>query len=65
MLYRAINYIPRSFNQAIINRANALSLSIQAAFYVPHSSSMFIPAKVKQMLISNVFHYDSHLRLLH
>jgi hypothetical protein len=64
MLYEAIDYIPRSFYQAIISPAIALILTLQDAFYAP-SSSMSVLAKVKQMLVSNVFHYDPHLRLLH
>ncbi|KAG2200402.1 hypothetical protein INT46_009582 [Mucor plumbeus] len=65
MLYRAIDYIPRSFDPAIINPATALTLPLQAAFYAPPSSSMSIPAKIKQMMVSDVFHYDPYLRLLH
>ncbi|KAG2212134.1 hypothetical protein INT46_006051 [Mucor plumbeus] len=65
MLYEAIDYIPRSFYQAIISPAIALILPLQDAFYIPSSLLMSVLAKVKQMLVSNVFHYDPHLRLLH
>ena len=65
MLCRAIDYIPRSFDQAIISPATALILPLQADFYVLPSSSMFITAKIKQMLVSDVFRYDPNLRLLH
>ena len=48
MLYKAVDYIPRSFFDARINSATAMALPLQAAFYVPPSSTLPIPIKVKK-----------------
>ena len=48
MLYRAIDYLPRSFDTARINTATAMVLPLQAAFYIPPSSTISVPLKVKK-----------------
>jgi len=65
MLYRAINYLPRSFDAAAINTATAMVLPLQAAFFVPPSSSFVIPLRVKEMVVSDVFQYDARLNFVH
>ncbi|KAK4513850.1 uncharacterized protein ATC70_005856 [Mucor velutinosus] len=53
MLYRAVDYLPKSFDAAPINTATAMTLPLQAAFYVPPSSSLVVPLKVKVMMVSD------------
>lgn len=65
MLYKAMDYIPRSFDGARINTATAMILPLQAAFYVPPSSTLAVPHKVKQMMVSDVFQYDARLNFVH
>jgi hypothetical protein len=48
MLYKAVEYTPRSFFDVCINSAMAMALPLQAAFYVPPSSTLPIPIKVKK-----------------
>jgi hypothetical protein len=65
MLYRAIDYLPRSAEASAVNTATAMVLPLQAAFYVPPSSSFVIPLRVKEMLVSDVFQYDARLNFVH
>lgn len=55
MLYRAVDYLPRTFDKARINPATAMVLPLQAVFYVPPSSTLKVPHKIKQMVVSDVF----------
>lgn len=57
MLYNAVDLLPHSFHAARLSTATAMVLSLQAAFYVP--------AKVKQMLVSDVFQYDPRINFIH
>ncbi|KAG2199417.1 hypothetical protein INT46_011067 [Mucor plumbeus] len=43
MLHRAIDYLPRSFDDARINTATAMVLPLQTAFYIPPSSIISVP----------------------
>ncbi|EPB89766.1 hypothetical protein HMPREF1544_03429 [Mucor circinelloides 1006PhL] len=65
MLYRAVDYLPHSFSAAAINAATAMVLPLQAAFFVPPSSSFVIPLRVKEMLVADVFQYDVRLNFVH
>ncbi|KAK4512396.1 uncharacterized protein ATC70_003095 [Mucor velutinosus] len=65
MLYRTVDYLPRSFGAAAINTATAMALPLQATFYVPSSSLFVIPLRVKEMLVADVFHYDARLNFVH
>ncbi|CEP11687.1 hypothetical protein, partial, partial [Parasitella parasitica] len=65
MPYRAVDYLPKSFDAARINPATALALPLQAAFYVPPSSTIVVPLRVKQMMVSDVFQYDARLNFVH
>ncbi|OAC98760.1 hypothetical protein MUCCIDRAFT_115001 [Mucor lusitanicus CBS 277.49] len=65
MLYRAIDYLPRSPSSTGINTATAMVLPLQAAFFVPPSSSFEIPLRVKEMVVSDVFQYDARLNFVH
>ncbi|GAN08885.1 hypothetical protein MAM1_0229d08404 [Mucor ambiguus] len=40
-------------------------LPLQAAVYVPPSSSFLLPLRAKDMLISDVFQYDARLNFIH
>ncbi|KAK4510370.1 Vacuolar protein sorting-associated protein 70 [Mucor velutinosus] len=66
MLYRAVDYLPKSYDAARINTATAMAaLPLQAAFYVPPSSSLVVPRRVKAMIVSDVFQYDARLNFVH
>ncbi|CEP12661.1 hypothetical protein [Parasitella parasitica] len=65
MLYSAVDLLPRSFAQTQINTATAMVLPLQASFFVPPTSAMVAPLRNKQMLVSDVFQYDSNLNFLH
>ncbi|KAK4518737.1 uncharacterized protein ATC70_008959 [Mucor velutinosus] len=65
MLYRTVDYLPKLFDAAPINSATAMALPLQAAFYVPPSSSLVVPLKVKEMMVSDVFQYDALLNFVH
>ncbi|KAG2205313.1 hypothetical protein INT46_003801 [Mucor plumbeus] len=58
MLYKAVDMFPRSFDVARLNAATALVLPLQAAFYVPASSTLSLLLRVKNMLVSDVFQYQ-------
>ena len=66
MLYKAVDMFPRSFDVARLNAATALVLPLQAAFYVPASSTLSLLLRVKNMLVSDVFQYNNtRLNFLH
>ncbi|KAL7319811.1 hypothetical protein PS15m_002901 [Mucor circinelloides] len=65
MLYRAIDYLPRTWEQAKVNTATAMVLPLQAAFYVPPNSSFIVTVKVKEMMVSDVFQYEARLNFIH
>ncbi|KAK4519269.1 uncharacterized protein ATC70_009501 [Mucor velutinosus] len=65
MIYRAVDYLPRSFGSARINTATAMALPLQAAVFVPPSSSFVLPLRVKEMMVADVFQYDSRLNFVH
>ncbi|KAL7334434.1 hypothetical protein PS15p_200061 [Mucor circinelloides] len=66
MLYRAMDYLPRTSGAApaMINTATAIVLPLQAAFFVPSSSSFVVPRRVKEMLVTDVFQYDARLNFV-
>lgn len=66
MLYCAVDRLPRSYADALLNPATAMILPLQAAFYVPLSSSFAVPNRVKDMMVSDVFqYYDARLNFVH
>ncbi|KAG1060877.1 hypothetical protein G6F42_027838 [Rhizopus arrhizus] len=65
MLYRAVDYLPRTWEQAKINTATAMVLPLQAAVYIPPNSSFVVPVKVEEMMVSDVFQYDARLNFVH
>ncbi|KAL7319073.1 hypothetical protein PS15m_002244 [Mucor circinelloides] len=65
MLYQAVDYLPRTWEQAKINTATAMVLPLQAAFYVSPNSSFIVPVKAKEMMVSDVFQYDARLNFVH
>ncbi|KAL7308610.1 hypothetical protein PS15m_011795 [Mucor circinelloides] len=66
MLYRAMDYLPRTSGAAaaMINTATAIFLPLQAVFFVPSSSSFVVPRRVKEMLVTDVFQYDAPLNFV-
>jgi len=65
MLYRAVDYLPRTFGAAQINATTAMALPLNADFYVPRFSSFLIPLRVKEMMIAEVFQYDARLNFVY
>jgi hypothetical protein len=65
MLYRTVDYLPKSFDEARINTATAMVLPLQAAFYVPPSSTLLVPLRVQEMMVSDVFQFDARLNFVH
>ncbi|CEP16720.1 hypothetical protein [Parasitella parasitica] len=65
MLYGAVDLQPRSFVQTQINTATAMVLPLQASIFVPPTSTMVAPLRTKQMLVSDVFQYESNRIFLH
>lgn len=61
MIYRAVDYLPKSFDNVRINVATAMVLPLQAAFYVPSSSTFVFPLKVKETMALYVFQYNVRL----
>src|SRR6478736_4867947 len=66
MLYRAMDYLPRTSGAAaaMINTATAIVLPLQAVFFVPSSSSFVVPRRVKEMLVTDVFQCDAPLNFV-
>jgi hypothetical protein len=66
MMYRAMGYLPRTFDvYTNINTATAIILLLQALIYVPSTSSLVLPLKVKKMMVSDAFQYDSRINFVH
>jgi hypothetical protein len=65
LLYRAMDYLPKSYGSARINTATAMVLPLQAAIYVPPSSTFVMPHRVKEMMVADVFQYDARLNFVH
>ncbi|GAN06252.1 conserved hypothetical protein [Mucor ambiguus] len=65
VLYRTVDYLPKSFDEARINTATAIVLPLQAAFYAPPSSTLLVPLRVQEMMVSDVFQYDARLNFVH
>jgi hypothetical protein len=66
MMYRAMDYLPRTYDAYTnINTATAMILPLQAVIYVPSTSSLVLPLKVKKMMVSDVFQYDSRINFVH
>ena len=65
LLYRAVDYLPRSFGSARINTATAMVLPLPAAIFVPPGSSFVLPHRVKEMMVADVFQYDARLNFVH
>ncbi|EPB86201.1 hypothetical protein HMPREF1544_07013 [Mucor circinelloides 1006PhL] len=61
MLYRAVDYLNKSFDDARSNIVTAMVLPLQVAFYVPPSSTFVDPLKAKEMMALYVFQYDVRL----
>lgn len=54
MLYKAVDFLLRSFADVRINTATAMILPLQAIFYVSPTSTLSVPVKVKKMIVSDV-----------
>ncbi|KAL9545347.1 hypothetical protein MBANPS3_007196, partial [Mucor bainieri] len=65
MLYRAVEYLPKSFANAQLNTATAMVLPLQVAFYTAPSSALVLPQRVKEMMVSDVFQYDARINFVH
>ncbi|KAF1803102.1 hypothetical protein FB192DRAFT_1456330 [Mucor lusitanicus] len=65
MLYRAADYLPKTFGAAQLNTSTAMALPLQVAFYVAPSSTLVLPLRVKEMMVSDVFQLDGRLNFVH